>query len=388
MRRSQKLADPSLWHQPGTEIGLGCVNCPELRFCGGLSIRAPVFDCMALCCGHPITCERYACPNQSRYSNLVNEVDSLALRPYQHPVLPMRPLPEYVPCILDSSGLAGPLRLPAVAISLYSVIDLHTGLAKFASREQLLQQFGIDSRARLVLAATGKDNAVERFWHALRPKSTAESLQRLRPALIATPNFSMHCDTVRHDNLVSMKRISYCFEAFAGAGLPVALHVNGRTPYDFSRWTEYLVASPHIGVVSYELGTIGRSSTRRAWHVDQLVHMAENVGRPLTLALRGGWPHLLELSAAFDRVILMDTTAHMKAKKRQRGRRIGECLEWLPAPTAPNEPLDALVLHNIRVSRAVRRASQRNVGPSNTRTAPSKEPWVIERTQQLRGTLG
>src|SRR4051812_34284131 len=68
-----KRVDQKLWHRSGEEIGLGCTSCPELKFCGGLSIRAAAFNCLALCCGSPTTCRKYACPNQERYSTLVNE---------------------------------------------------------------------------------------------------------------------------------------------------------------------------------------------------------------------------------------------------------------------------------------------------------------------------
>src|SRR5256885_2111771 len=84
-----KLADPSLWHRPGQEVKLGCTKCPELRRCGGLSIAAPAFNCMDLCCGTPKACRRYACPNQRRYSRLVNEAGGLDLRPYAGRVVPM-----------------------------------------------------------------------------------------------------------------------------------------------------------------------------------------------------------------------------------------------------------------------------------------------------------
>lgn len=346
-----KLADPTLWYQLGQEVKLGCTNCPELHWCGGLSIQAPVFNCLDLCCGSPKTCRKYVCPNQRRYSAMVNEVGGLALRPYRQCVAPIKALPDYVPCILDIGDLAGPLSISAVAISLYEIIDRRTGLARFASRQEMLQRFKIHPRAHVIITATAEDQRVERFWHVFRSKRTAESLRRLRPALIATPNFSMHADTVRHDNLLSMARIAACFEEFAAAGLPVAVHVNGRTPHDFLRWSEYLIASPGIYAVSYEMGTIGRSAPRRAWHAKQLIALARRVGRPLTLVMRAGSSHLSELSTAFDRVIALDTTAHMKAKKRQSATRIGSQLTWEPAPTAPGKAIDDLLLHNIRVCR-------------------------------------
>lgn len=350
-----KLAEPTLWHQTGEEVKLGCTTCPELRWCGGLSIQASVFNCMDFCCGKPKTCRRYVCPNQRRFSALVNEVGGFALPAYRQHVAQMIALPDYVPCILDAGDLTGPLPLPAVAISLYSVIDHRTGLSRFASRQEMLQRFKIHPDARVILTATGKDRRVENFWHVLRAKKTAESLRRLRPALIATPNFSMHADTVRHDNLLSMARITACFEEFAAARLPVAVHVNGRMPHDFLRWIEYLNSSPGIYAVSYEMGTMGRSAPRRAWHAEQLIALARGVDRPLTLLIRAGSSHLQELSAAFNRVIALDTSAHMKAKKRQSATRIAARVKWMSAHTAPGEAIDDLLLHNIRICRRATR---------------------------------
>lgn len=350
-----KLTDPSLWHQSGQEMKLGCTMCPELRRCGGLSIAAPAFNCMDLCCGNPKGCRRYVCPNQRRYSTLVNEAGGLDLRPYKGRVVPMLAIPDYVPCILDIGDLAGPLPLPVVAVSLYALIDSKTGLPRYDSRQDLLARFRIDPDARIVITATGKDRNVERFWHVFRAKKTAEALRRLRPALIATPNFSMHADTVRHDNLVSMSRIVSCFEEFAAAGLPTAVHVNGRAPHDFHRWIDYLNTSPSIYAVSYEMGTIGRSAPRRAWHAEQLAALARAVPRPLTLLLRGGFKHLPELSGAFSRIIVLDSSANMKAKMRRSAHRVTGRLCWSPCPTPEGQAIDELLMHNVRVCRRAAR---------------------------------
>ncbi|MFO0831560.1 MAG: DUF4417 domain-containing protein [Phycisphaerales bacterium] len=352
-----KLADPSLWHRDGGEIHLGCSQCNERELCGGLSIGAPVHNCLDLCCGNHGSCTRYACPlSVRRYAALVNEVGGLALRPYTKPVAPMLAVPDYVPTILDAGSLAGPLHIPVVAISLYKVIDGRTGLAKFSSRQELLAAFRIYSDAKVILTASAEDALVERFWEHRQSKATAESLKKIRPALIATPNFSMHAEAVRHDNLVSMARIAACFEDFASAGLPAALHVNGRTPHDFDRWAIYLNQSPWISVVSYEMGTMGRSSVRRAWHAAQLVRLARSVNRPLSLLIRGGAEHLTMLAEAFGRVVWTDTTAHMKAKKRQIGTSSSAAVSWRSSPTKAGEPIDELLLHNIRVYQRMTRA--------------------------------
>jgi hypothetical protein len=345
----RKLADPDLWYQDGREVSLGCVGCPEEEWCGGLSTEAGLFNCMELCCGKPDVCEQYACPRQDRYSALVNEVGGFDLAPYRQPVAQPPALPSYVPFMQDWYVLRGPIAAQAVAVSLFDLLDTKTGLAKFGSKREVLERFKISPTAKLVITSTDKDRLVENAWWAMRPKDTAESIRKLHPAIVTTPNFSMHINAPRHDNLVSMARIAACFEEFAAAGLPVALHVNARTPTDFARWTEYLVASNGIGLISYEMGTIGGSNKRRAWHAARLVELARDVPRPLTLLIRGGSVHLGELGEAFDRVIVSDTNPHMKAKKRQRASMLDGRVVWSPSPTAPGETIDALLLRNMAV---------------------------------------
>jgi len=339
-----------LCHNNQNSISLGCWRCPELGVCGGLAIKAPAFSCMAFCCNMPSTCTKFACPLQDRYSALVNEVSGFELTPYVGRVRSMSGLPEYVPCVLDRGGLAGPLPLRAVAISLYSIIDMKSGLSRFQTKEELLAHFRIESRSELILTASGHDRQVEGFWSAFKPKKTASSIARLQPSIISTPNFSMHVNAVRHDNLLSMARIRDCFASFAAAGLPVALHPNGRTDHDFKRWAIYIANSPGIHSITYEFATIGNS--RSGWHVDRLKELGKAANRPITLLLRGGFKHLQALSSSFTRIICVDTTPLMKAKNRQVGSYAGQLVSWTSSPTSAGEPIDEIFLHNIRAQSA------------------------------------
>lgn len=358
---AKRLADPAVWHRSRGEVCLGCVQCPEREICGGLSVEAQVFSCMDFCCQRPDSCKQHACPaDPMRYSKLVNEIGGLQLDPYRRRIHQPRQFPSYAPCILDRSRFQGPLHLPVVALPLFKIMNLKTGLARFKSRQELLAYYGIHESARLILFATGRDNLVERFYTRLRPRTTAESIRSLEPDLLTTPNFSLHCRVPRHDNMVSMKRIVYCFEAFANAGLPVALHVNGRTPRDFERWTKYVRQSPYIRNVTYELGTAGGSSVRRPWHVDQLIQFARDVGRPLVLFLRSGGQFLPELRSAFHHVVFMDVTPFIKTRKRREANVAASKLAWKATRTEQGAPLDSLFLHNVRarsamLSRSVRR---------------------------------
>jgi hypothetical protein len=54
--------------------------------------------------------------------------------------------------------------------------------------------------------------------------------------MATTPNYSLFVDRPRWDDLHAMKRIAIVHGEFLEAGMPGALHVNGRTDRDFERW--------------------------------------------------------------------------------------------------------------------------------------------------------
>jgi len=57
------------------------------------------------------------------------------------------------------------------------------------------------------------------------------------------------------DDLHSIKRIALVHSEFLDEGLPVTLHVNGRSEADFKRWTDFLVARPEVTDIAYEFTT-------------------------------------------------------------------------------------------------------------------------------------
>lgn len=145
-----------------------------------------------------------------------------------------------------------------------------------------------------------------------------------------------------------------------------------------------MIASPQINAVAYEMGTIGRSAPRRAWHAQQLVALARNVHRSLTLVIRAGWSHLAELSSAFERVIMLDTTAHMKAKMRQSAVRTGCRLTWKSTPTAAGEAIDQLLRHNIRDSRRATRELLSSPPASDLTITANRRPEATRGTAATR----
>lgn len=168
--------------------------------------------------------------------------------------------------------------------------------------------------------------------------------------MVTTPNYSLFSNAPRWDDLHSMKRIALVHAEFQQAGLLSALHVNGRTKADFGRWGDLIAERPEITHIAYEFTTGAGRAERRNLHTRWLRGLAEHIGRPLTLVVRGGHELVPELAEAFAQVVILDTSAFMKAMKRQRAARRGNVgIEWLASPTGVDEPLDEIFEHNVQV---------------------------------------
>ena len=170
----------------------------------------------------------------------------------------------------------------------------------------------------------------------------------LNVQLVTTPNFSVVADVPRWDNLYAMKKIAWLWFEMASAGVPTALHLNGRTERDWDRWATFVFEHEEIDCVSFEFGTGGRSTDRIQWYGNRLEEFAEAVERPLTAIVRGGRPILAQLFQAFHRLVFVDTNAFSKTIKRQKlTYSIEAGLRTAPHPTEPMAPIDDLLVANV-----------------------------------------
>src|SRR5262249_18289984 len=194
------------------------------------------------------------------------------------------------------------------------------------------------------------EQPIEHFWSAARGSTFLGELAALRPELVTTPNFSLFSDTPRDDNLYNMKRIAICWYELASRGIPTSLHLNARTDRDWDRWTDFLVGHPEITSVAFEFGTGAAPLLRGRWYVRQLQKLANAVGRPLQLVVRGGRHFLSDLRSHFSEEALIATYPLMKAQKRRRlVIRPGGKLAWQRMPYSKGEKLDTLFLENLSV---------------------------------------
>ncbi len=171
----------------------------------------------------------------------------------------------------------------------------------------------------------------------------------------ATPRCSFSLELAApFDDEAAMKRILFCYtEEMMTGGLPTALHVNGRTPHDFTRWSTVIQRIDAITHLAYEFTTGAAYGERRERHVTWLCDLAANAGRPLDIIVFGDRRVVAPLSSAFARVTWVDTTSFMKTIHRKRATRSGNGkLVWMSEPTAPGQSLHELLAHNVDEGRA------------------------------------
>jgi hypothetical protein len=106
------------------------------------------------------------------------------------------------------------------------------------------------------------------------------------------------------------------------------------------------VARPEITHLAYEFTTGTGWAGRQELHAKWLGNLAEGVGRPLTLVLRGGIEVLGRLASSFAHVTVIDTTSFFKTMMRKRASLNGR-LDWIPAPTNVGAPVDDLLEENL-----------------------------------------
>lgn len=337
-----------LWHEPERATSsLGCATCPDFQLCGGLRLVAPFFDCLQFCCGNHQGCDR-VCRNHPDYADRVREVGTFDFSTVPRaPVVVAPNLPRVVPIIYHRTSRRQPPPLETVALPLYSLFDRRSGLSRYASHNALCEAFAIRSGSTILLTGIDKDPPLERWWDFGEEVrcSIIRSMKDVGIGLVTTPNYSLFIDRPRWDDLHAMKRIAIIHEEFLRMGLPAALHVNGRTEWDFQRWAAYLRCRPEVTHIAYEFTTGTRS--RREQHARWLAWLAAEAGRPVHLVVRGGLEVLPVLARAFPKITVLDTSIFMKSMKRRRAypKRNAE-IGWAGSATERGASVDELFTSN------------------------------------------
>lgn len=351
-----------LWHAEGEKTrSLGCMSCSFKGDCGGLSVSAGFYDCNSLCrCTDPSRCTKVCPNNKAQLIRAMKEVKGLSLAtvPRVEAVSSVT-LPRAIPMLYHASKREGPFAAPAVALSLFRMLNKQSGQLKYGSPQVLRSAFKLAPDTRVILSGTHTDPSLERVWGLADRKAFFRALTGLGVDLLTAPNYSLFCDNPRLDDLHSMKRIAITYAEAQQAGLPTALHVNGRTEHDYERWAKFVGEREEIQWLCLEFGTGAGRQSRIDFHVRQINAVARYVSRPLRLIIRGGAGELPSLLPNFEQVTLIDTSAFVKTQRRQRATLAGGKLTWEASPTTKDEFLDGLLAHNVdAVARSVEAVAQ------------------------------
>jgi hypothetical protein len=348
-RAPANIPERKLWQDEKRNTpALGCWGCPDRGFCGSLAIEAGLTSCLDLCCGNPAKCDR-PCRNNPDFALRVREVGTFDLANVPRaPVLRAPALPFVASVVFHGNRRARLLGPGPVALPLYKLISRREGILRFESHEALCAAFGLVPGTPVILTGTDQDPPLERWWgYESRRREIIRGLRAIGAVFSTTPNFSLFVDMPRQVDLHAMKRIGLVHQEFLEEGLPCALHVNGRSETDFRRWAEYVRARPEVTHIAYEFTTGTARAERRPLHVDWLTGIADAAGRPLHLTVRGGIEVLPQLTAAFNRVSVLETWSFMKTIKRQRAaHRADGRLRWRRSPTPRGAPIDDLFTTN------------------------------------------
>ncbi|MBO6566368.1 MAG: DUF4417 domain-containing protein [Pseudomonadales bacterium] len=231
------------------------------------------------------------------------------------------------------------------------MFDRRTARLRHSDKTTLLREMGISGNPQIILSGVNHDAPLERWWSygAEKRIELAKGLKRMGVEMVTTPNYSLFIDRPRWDDLHSIKRIATTFEEFQEAQLPAALHVNGRTERDFERWGDFIKKHDEVAWISYEFGTGTGWAGRLDLHVSWLSALADSVGRPLSIVLRGGLSRLSELRNHYQAVTYLDTNVFMKTVKRQQARIEDGKLVWRHSSTPNGEALSRLARSNFEV---------------------------------------
>lgn len=350
LRRNELIIRQLTDDPKANSMALGCAVCSLKETCGGLCVRENIVDCLDLCCGSPGECTRVCRNRPASYVDQIREIGDFFLRNTPRaPTLPVSINKDIVPLIYHGSSRVGALENDIFALRLPDLINFATGELRFKTREALCAAFRISDDAEIVLTGVNKDKRIEPWW-ALSEKrlDIIRDLAVLGIKLVTVPNFSILLDHPRHDDMHAMKRIGLLFSEFQNAGMPCALHPNGRTEQDFARWGRFVADRDEVRVLAYEFKTGPGRKDRIGFHLDQLAKLADGAGRELDIIVHGKPDVIPKLKKSFRKVFYIETTSFMKSIKRQRAiRHNNDTLAWSKAPTDVGEVIDPLFKHNL-----------------------------------------
>lgn len=311
----------------GTSL-LGCGTCLDRGTCGGLQLPngTAMLTCMDLCqCDDPSSCDM-VCPRApARFAKRIHEVRGFQFNDIPHQKF--APSPSIAGCVTLIEGRVSrrrPVELDYAAIPLTHAVTGRGIRQRAKTRDELVRDHGVSPRKGWIATGIEDDRFVERIWRLPKQREVFKGLREAGVVFATSPNFSLYADAPRHDNLHAMKRIAWMWYLMNEAGLPTALHVNGRTNHDFDRWTRFIIEHREVTSIAFEFLTGAKLTEASDRYVERLTTLARRVGRPLTLVLRGSMQLAKRLETVFDQVIWLDATPYFRAMHRHEAVSTGD----------------------------------------------------------------
>lgn len=351
---------------------LGCQGCSDLGICGGLHLRneSAMLTCMDHCqCNDSKTCD-LVCPRRPEvFARRIHEVRGLDFEniPRKESGILLPPLPRVVPILEGRVSKRHPVALEYAAVPLTRALIGRGSKTRAKTAEELKLDHGVNPRRGWIATGIEDDRFVERTWGLAQPREVFKAMKAAGVIFATSPNYSLYLDAPRHDNLHAMKRIAWMWYAMNEAGIPTALHVNGRTDHDFERWASFIAARPEVTSIAFEFLTGAKQDIDAERYMARLTALRASVGRPLLLAVRGAAEHAHRLEQVFEQVVWLDASPYFRAVHRQEPI-FGDdgVLRYCARRARREEPIGALF-------KQIFVASQRRYQVFNARVIPSPQ---------------
>lgn len=330
-----------------------CKECYWIEPCGGYHDREGLFwnTCFEKhCCGGKAECN-YLCPANSRYIQMLNEVEGLRFNDLLALDQRKLALPEYIPSVLHHSLHAEPLNIPFVAIPPKEVLRIRSGhMEPVASNAtDLRHRLLLSPQTKIALNCIQQDNEIEKLWEYWVQDDIPCQLATLGIDAVIAPNFSHLRGVPRTEILGNRMRHLMCARDMDAAGLNVIPHLSVVDPQDWDFWREWLKRNPEVKRVAFEFQTGYKIRMDGLDAIGRLACVQQAINRELHVIAVGGTQYRDEIRSLFNASTFIDATPFSKTVRRQRGRISAGQLAWSPWETEDGEMLDELFANNFRV---------------------------------------
>jgi hypothetical protein len=343
-------ADLRLYRLDGDTISAGCFSCPLLADCGGYTRVGGGWSCMDQCASCSNSCDRVCMKRPGAFARDVLEVGGLSDRNVGRieQGIATSELPHYIPVIQHGYAREELLPIPVAAIPLKEIMRSRSGDYAPAVRDRgsLRERFGLDPTTRVIILGTGKDRALEAYWHRRRANRVPTALAALDVDLAIAPNFSLFLDDPRTQHLFNRKRSLICAAEWSTCGISSVPYLHAITRADWDSWERFLGERPEISIIAKEFQT-GLSNEERALEtLDRIADLESRLGRTLHLIAVGAARFRAAIGSRLARWTILDSVPFMRAMKRRVAirLRLAPRVSWRKALS---EPVGSLLAHNI-----------------------------------------